>query len=455
MYYTKRFSWFLCVCFWAFAFSYGFASSFTEDGVNDFASFAREDEVKRILLFGKTGAGKTSIIQMAHEHCRGAFYQSGREFIVPIVVGQKNIGLPQTMVNDATHSQTKDITSYREHNSEHQVFVELVDTQGLFDTDGISMLAAEKQLETYLAEHRINAVALVIPASDARITEQIKDMLSLLDRVFGDQKVLNHFVSLVTFSVMPNENIKSLLSGHIQNIGQKIFYFDNSCLLPPNPEQKIGGDYQTLVWDMHRKNFSSLIGAVKEMPALESTIFHERSKFLREAEELLRESHVTSQRILVLGTSLEKLNDDLQLIEQHGYKKWSCGYVGDNLSTSTHTTPIMGEKACGGPAGWFGGTKTFVSGYNTSTSCNNCGKSPGIHSADFYVNLRGQGETLKSHTMGQKSEEKASCELERNEKSKRLSLIEQRLQAINQALNETGSQRNYVEDLKHQLDFEH
>jgi hypothetical protein len=418
-------------------------------GATAFAS--SEMELKRILLIGKTGSGKTSLVQMAHEHCRGGNYESERDFIVPLVVGDTNIGLPQDQVVSATHSQTKEMTVYRVFDPSLQMPVELVDTQGLFDTEGASLLEARKELSDYLAQNPVHGIALVIPGSDARVTQQIQDMLALLDGIFGDSRVKDNFLALVTFSSLANQNINLLLKEHVTDVSSKIFYFDNSCVVPGKPHDTQGNEFHSLIWKNHQRNFTAFLETLSQLKPLESLIFQERSKLLLEAEELIKEFHHIEKKIPELEREMATLAEDLNLIGAHHYKKWNCGHVGENLSINTTSTPVFGEKRQGGIGGMFGGTKTFISGYNTTHSCGRCGGLPAHHSHQEYVNLRGQGETLMASTLGETNQKKADFEQEKREELERIERIELRLHAINGELNGVGSKRDYILDLRQQL----
>lgn len=220
---------------------------------------------KRILLFGKTGVGKTTFIQMAYEHSRKSNYDSERNFIVPIIVGNQNIGLTSTDSNEFTsvHSQTKDITTYlMQHDNE--VDIEFIDTQGLFDTEGISLNELGQKLSDYLAENAIHAICLVISASDARVTNQIQDMFQLLNQIFGDNSAKPNFFAIVTFSAMKNNNINILLNDYVINSENRIFYFDNSCVVPSD-NTEIGNEFGSMLWNQHKRNYDSFINAVLEL----------------------------------------------------------------------------------------------------------------------------------------------------------------------------------------------
>jgi hypothetical protein len=440
----------LLACFLT-VFSCGIYATDTTSHADDAPSLSH-GALKRILLVGKTGAGKTCFIQMAHEHCRKAKYNDKRDFIVPLMVGSTNIGLHQADCVDSTQSQTKEIKGYAEFDSERNVRLEFVDTQGLFDTQGVSLLDAQKQLAAYLAENPVNAIALVIPASDARITHQIEDMFRLLDGVFGDKRVRDHFLTFVTFSADRNENVELLVSEYISDPQKRVFYFDGSCVKPEDLKQTFGNDFRLIKWGYHAQNFNALLDVLVSLEPIESIVFRERAGLMREAESLISDSHHATNLIKILSQKITLLSEDIDLVMAHNYKKWSCDYVGETLCVNTTNTPVFAEKQQGGPAGWFGGTKTYLSHYNSTSVCTKCGGAPGSHSFDKYVNLRGQGETRMAATLAEREQQKEAACQQKSDGETAWQTKRERLQQINERLNATGQRRDYVADLEAQID---
>lgn len=153
-----------------------------------------------------------------------------------------------------------------------------------------------------------------------------------------------------------------------------------------------------------------------------------------------------------MDTQISQMQEKMKLAEAHKYVKWSCGYIGPNIPVNTTNTPVFGTKAQGGIGGMFGGTKTFLSHYNTTYSCGNCGGTPSNHSSREMIKLGTDVESLFVQTYNDLKNSVNLMDHEIQENNKKYNEIDEALKQIDIHLNQLSSlKRNYVDDLKAQI----
>ena len=225
----------------------------------------REDGAKRILLLGKTGAGKSTLIQMFHEHARGHTYFSEREFLVA------GVGDPTA---DQTQSQTKQFTPYR-IKLEGNKPIDLVDSPGIFDTSGQSMSDFERELTHYLDHHQVHGIAIVT-SSEVRDTTDVQEVRSLVQKLFGPNISDNMFL-FSTHSYLPQTKAAHDLYSDLVPKAQHYFFFESSCL-----SRGDGGIDQPIhltssnCWQLHANEWQKFQQLTENLAPISSLGFQER-----------------------------------------------------------------------------------------------------------------------------------------------------------------------------------
>ncbi|XP_017158718.1 septin-1-like [Poecilia reticulata] len=151
---------------------------------------------RAILLVGETGAGKSSLVNALLNYAMGVKFEDDIWF--QIVDEEKK---------KQTTSLTSDVIIYQIFGYEDQILpfsLTIIDTPGYGDTRGIKhdAIVSERLLDLFAAEDgviEINAVALVMKASDNRLSDRLRYIFNSVMSLFG-KNLENKIVVLITHS---------------------------------------------------------------------------------------------------------------------------------------------------------------------------------------------------------------------------------------------------------------
>lgn len=246
----------------------------------------------KIAVIGKSGAGKTSVINTLCNIFEGKDYDDNRTIAITQNIKLNNPRTKETSVltlnsniNLFKDKQT-DITSGRQSQSQTQqaniysfqtanCLVSLIDSPGIGDTRGVefdkksihSVVQAVKTLGQF------NAICLAYKADDARVDATLKYLITQYRSIMTKECENN---ILICFTHVSNQYnipaIDSLKEAGLITANTPTFYFDNSCIVPfseykdvPKKDQKKLKDVEEEKWKNNYNQAQSMILKIAEL----------------------------------------------------------------------------------------------------------------------------------------------------------------------------------------------
>ncbi|KAG5261101.1 hypothetical protein AALO_G00300040 [Alosa alosa] len=148
---------------------------------------------KTILLVGETGSGKTTLINALVNYMIGVKFEEKVWFEITEEDSEKQ-----------SVSQTSAVTVYEVHDVKQLISLTIIDTPGYGDTQGVehdkTIADSLRELfESYRGIDRIDAVGLVVKASQNRVTDAQRYIFESVLSLFG-KDIEDNIVILITHS---------------------------------------------------------------------------------------------------------------------------------------------------------------------------------------------------------------------------------------------------------------
>ncbi|XP_026152523.1 uncharacterized protein LOC113124208 [Mastacembelus armatus] len=194
---------------------------------------------KTILLVGESGAGKSTLINSLFNYTIGVKFDHNIWFEI---VEKEN--------RSQSESQTSDVIVYEIFGFEDETLpysLTIIDTPGFNSTRGIKhdVTISQRLLDLFRSEdgvHELNAVGLVMKATDNRLSDRLMYVFNSVTSLFG-KDLENKIVALITHSNgrKPKNALQALEAAKIKCVTKKNqpvhFLFDN-CLNEERTEEE-------------------------------------------------------------------------------------------------------------------------------------------------------------------------------------------------------------------------
>uniref|UniRef100_A0A7N8WPS6 Uncharacterized LOC113124208 n=1 Tax=Mastacembelus armatus TaxID=205130 RepID=A0A7N8WPS6_9TELE len=186
---------------------------------------------KTILLVGETGAGKSALINSLFNYTIGVKFDHNIWFEIV-----------ETENRRQTESQTSDVIVYEIFGFEGETLpysLTIIDTPGFGDTKGIEhdIVISQRLLDLFRSEdgvHELNAVGLVMKATDNRVSDRLMYVVNSVTSLFG-KDLENKIVALITHSNgrKPKNALQALEDAKIKcarnEKNQPVYFLFDNC----------------------------------------------------------------------------------------------------------------------------------------------------------------------------------------------------------------------------------
>lgn len=250
----------------------------------------------RIVIVGKSGAGKSSLINMLANIFEGRSYNDIRAIaisqIVPMLQGNKKINIelksninafsklqsdPQNGKQCESQTQNASIYSFPSANCT----IHLIDTPGVGDTRGFEQDKKNIRavVEALKASEQFNGLCLVFKATDQRVDPIIKYLVEQYRNIMTNE-CKNNLIVCFTYVSDPErvDARPALIDAGIMDEETPYFCFENSCLFPAETynyitditKRKKTIQREIDSWERNYENAQNMIltvGRMKSIPA--------------------------------------------------------------------------------------------------------------------------------------------------------------------------------------------
>ena len=196
--------------------------------------------VKRFILLGESGAGKSAFVNIFYNYCYGTRNpdeifsedQTKVQLAIPCKHWldriQSNEKSSECDINDQSKSQTRTCTTYMLRFD--SVTIELIDTPGFNDSDGVAqdsiiLSEIEKILQTI---SYLNGILIVANGSVARLGRSFSHFMQMLHQIWPNNLMQNMCAILTNCDKMSCNLSSKVLRTELKVDERAMFYLQNS-----------------------------------------------------------------------------------------------------------------------------------------------------------------------------------------------------------------------------------
>lgn len=308
----------------------------------------------RVILLGRTGAGKTTMINVVANLILGLSYDDPRQYAISQKATLQNEESPEAKIvlncniancsamqtdllsiGDAEVSQTKGCNIYEFENKDIKLYI--ADTPGVGDTSGPEQDEENKHhiISGIKKMGSFDAIILVHKASDARMDLVLQYFITEVKGMLTKDCEENFVVCFTNVINLAKIDAKKAL----QTLGIPLKHtccFENDCLLEPSEIKKHlspedFADYYRSAeghWKTNKNNFDKLLGIISRLHTKDSkpvVQLHNRKYVLMVIlqEESRKAEHLSKKRAEVKSRKedLLSLDKDIQSVMNYSFEE--------------------------------------------------------------------------------------------------------------------------------------